>query len=97
MSQLILPSSGPLATVSAWEYQRQVLQSIAAAILDQPEGLDFPSLERLCGRFGINRDTALRMRTALADTGHLHQLDHLYVTAHPQPGNDTEHTGGEQS
>ena len=92
--ELRLPSGRSLDAVSAGEHQMYVQIALAAAVVDQPEGLVLPSLERLAGRFGLNRETAWRLRSTLVHTGHLVQLGHIYVTAHPKPGNEIGHAGG---
>jgi hypothetical protein len=95
--ELTLPPASSLDAVTIDEHLLYVQTALAAAIGDQPEGRVFPSLERVAGRFGLNRAAVWRLRSVLVQTGHLHQLGHIYVTAHPKHGNETKHTGGEKA
>lgn len=95
--ELQLPPGRSLDAVSVDEHQLYVQTALAGAVVDQAEGLTFPSLERLCSRFGLNRVTAWQMRSTLVHTGHLVQLGLFYMTAHPQNRNETKTTGGENA
>ena len=97
LSELMLPSGRSLDAVTAGDHLLYVQTALAAAIGEQPEGLLFPPLERIAGRFGLNQLVAWRLRATLVQTGYLEQLGHVYVTAHPKHGNETEHVGGEKS
>jgi len=95
--ELQLPSGRSLDAVGVGEHLLYVQTALAAAVVDQADGLVFPSLERISGRFGLDRVMALQMRLTLVHTGHLVQLGHVFVTAHPLPGNESKSSGGEKA
>lgn len=96
-NELILPPGRSLDAVSADEHLLYVQNALAGAIADQDEGLVFPVPERLAGRFGFSRMTVWRLRSTLVQTGHLVQLGHIYVTAHPRHCTAPNQGDGEQS
>jgi hypothetical protein len=96
-SELMLPPGRALDAVTVAEHLLYVQTALAAAISEQPESLAFPSLERIAGRFGLNRRVAWNLRSTLVQTGYLAHQGYVYLTAHPKRGNETEHAGGEQS